>query len=223
MRRLLSIVAGPASNHNGGGSSSDRTASCTSWWGTTPSGERPGPHLEPAREDPADQPRRVDPGDNPFGRIWALRDPQLDRVRVRSRDRTAVGAGQRPGAATTRSTGSCKGGTSRGGRTSLLPTRTTAVRRPGSTPRHVRRHGRTHRRRVLRRMRPGPRVPGRPVRRRRERRAAPPVRPQRRPTRLRRGPFVVLDRPAPVLSLEVAPNGRIYFSDFGAIYRLAPA
>ena len=37
------------------------------------------------------------------------------------------------------------------------------------------------------------------------------------------GPLLVLDRPAPVLSLEVAPNGRIYFSDFGAIYRLAPA
>jgi hypothetical protein len=26
-----------------------------------------------------------------------------------------------------------------------------------------------------------------------------------------------------VLSIEVAPNGRIYFSDFGAIYRLALA
>ena len=37
------------------------------------------------------------------------------------------------------------------------------------------------------------------------------------------GPFVDLTRPGPVLSLEVAPNGRIYFSDFGAIYRLAPA
>ncbi len=37
------------------------------------------------------------------------------------------------------------------------------------------------------------------------------------------GPLLVLDRPGPVLSLEVAPNGRIYFSDFGAIYRLAPA
>jgi glucose/arabinose dehydrogenase len=37
------------------------------------------------------------------------------------------------------------------------------------------------------------------------------------------GPFLVVDRPGPVLSLEVAPNGRIFFSDFGAIYRLAPA
>ena len=37
------------------------------------------------------------------------------------------------------------------------------------------------------------------------------------------GPVLVLDRPGPVLSLEVGPNGRIYFSDFGAIYRLAPA
>jgi hypothetical protein len=37
------------------------------------------------------------------------------------------------------------------------------------------------------------------------------------------GPLLVLDRPGPVLSLEVAPNGRIYFSDFGAIYRLALA
>ena len=38
-----------------------------------------------------------------------------------------------------------------------------------------------------------------------------------------RGPTVVLDRPSPVLSMEVGPNGRIFFSDFGAIYRLAPA
>ena len=38
------------------------------------------------------------------------------------------------------------------------------------------------------------------------------------------GPLVDLDRPGlPVLSLEVGPNGRIYFSDFDAIYRLAPA
>jgi glucose/arabinose dehydrogenase len=37
------------------------------------------------------------------------------------------------------------------------------------------------------------------------------------------GPLLVLDRPGPVLSLEVGPNGRIYFSDFGEIYRLAPA
>lgn len=37
------------------------------------------------------------------------------------------------------------------------------------------------------------------------------------------GPILVLDRPGPVLSLEVAPNGRIYFSDFDTIYRLAPA
>jgi glucose/arabinose dehydrogenase len=37
------------------------------------------------------------------------------------------------------------------------------------------------------------------------------------------GPVLVLDRPGPVLSLEVAPNGRIYFSDFDAIYRLASA
>ena len=38
-----------------------------------------------------------------------------------------------------------------------------------------------------------------------------------------RGPIRVLDRPGVVLSLEVGPNGKIYFSDFGAIYRLAPA
>jgi glucose/arabinose dehydrogenase len=37
------------------------------------------------------------------------------------------------------------------------------------------------------------------------------------------GPLLVLDRPGPVISIEVAPNGRIYFSDFDAIYRLAPA
>lgn len=37
------------------------------------------------------------------------------------------------------------------------------------------------------------------------------------------GPHLVLDRPGPVLSLEVGPNRRIYFSDFEAIYRLAPA
>jgi glucose/arabinose dehydrogenase len=37
------------------------------------------------------------------------------------------------------------------------------------------------------------------------------------------GPLLVLDRPGPVLSLEVGPNRRIYFSDFGAVYRLAPA
>jgi hypothetical protein len=33
----------------------------------------------------------------------------------------------------------------------------------------------------------------------------------------------VLDRPSGVISLEVGPNGRIYFSDFSGIYRLAPA
>jgi glucose/arabinose dehydrogenase len=37
------------------------------------------------------------------------------------------------------------------------------------------------------------------------------------------GPVLVLDRPGPVLSLEVAPDGRIYFSDFDSIYRLAAA
>ena len=37
------------------------------------------------------------------------------------------------------------------------------------------------------------------------------------------GPVVVVDQPGSVISLEVAPNGRIFFSDFGAIYRLAPA
>ncbi len=37
------------------------------------------------------------------------------------------------------------------------------------------------------------------------------------------GPVLVLDRPGPVLSIEVAPNGRIFFSDFDSIYRLAPA
>jgi aldose sugar dehydrogenase len=37
------------------------------------------------------------------------------------------------------------------------------------------------------------------------------------------GPTRVLDRNGVVLSLEVGPSGRIYFSDFGAIYRLVPA
>ena len=37
------------------------------------------------------------------------------------------------------------------------------------------------------------------------------------------GPFTVLDRPGPVLSMEVGPNGGVYFSDFGAVYRLAAA
>ena len=37
------------------------------------------------------------------------------------------------------------------------------------------------------------------------------------------GQRIVLDRPGGVISLEVAPSGRIFFSDFGAIYRLAPA
>ena len=37
------------------------------------------------------------------------------------------------------------------------------------------------------------------------------------------GPTRVLDRPGPVLSMETSPNGRIYFSDFSAIYRLVPA
>ena len=37
------------------------------------------------------------------------------------------------------------------------------------------------------------------------------------------GPTTVIDRAGPVLSLEVGPNGRIYFSDFSGIYRLAPA
>lgn len=37
------------------------------------------------------------------------------------------------------------------------------------------------------------------------------------------GPLLVLDHPERVLSLEVGPNGRIFFSDFSAIYRLAPA
>jgi glucose/arabinose dehydrogenase len=37
------------------------------------------------------------------------------------------------------------------------------------------------------------------------------------------GPLLVLDRPGAVLSLEVGPNRRIFFSDFGAVYRLAPA
>jgi glucose/arabinose dehydrogenase len=37
------------------------------------------------------------------------------------------------------------------------------------------------------------------------------------------GPLLVLDRPGPVLSIEVAPNGRLFFSDFDSIYRLAPA
>ena len=30
------------------------------------------------------------------------------------------------------------------------------------------------------------------------------------------GPLLVLDRPGPVLSLEVGPSGRIFFSDFSA-------
>jgi glucose/arabinose dehydrogenase len=42
-------------------------------------------------------------------------------------------------------------------------------------------------------------------------------------TRFDTGPLLVLDRPGPVISLEVGPNRRIYFSDFEAVYRLAPA
>ena len=37
------------------------------------------------------------------------------------------------------------------------------------------------------------------------------------------GPILILDRPGPVLSLEVGPNGRIFFSDFDSVYRLALA
>lgn len=37
------------------------------------------------------------------------------------------------------------------------------------------------------------------------------------------GPLLVLDRPGPVLSLEVGPDRRVYFSDFDSIWRLAPA
>ena len=37
------------------------------------------------------------------------------------------------------------------------------------------------------------------------------------------GPVLVLDSPGPVLSIEAAPNGRLYFSDFDSIYRLARA
>ena len=38
------------------------------------------------------------------------------------------------------------------------------------------------------------------------------------------GPTVMLDSPGgSVLSMEVGPNGRIYFSDASAIYRLRPA
>jgi len=36
------------------------------------------------------------------------------------------------------------------------------------------------------------------------------------------GPLLVLDRPGPVLSLEVGPDRRVYFSDFDSIWRLAP-
>jgi glucose/arabinose dehydrogenase len=34
------------------------------------------------------------------------------------------------------------------------------------------------------------------------------------------GPSLVLDHTGPVLSIEAAPDGKLYFSDFGAIYRL---
>jgi glucose/arabinose dehydrogenase len=44
----------------------------------------------------------------------------------------------------------------------------------------------------------------------------------RKRTAFDRGPIQVLDRSDVVLSLETGPNDRIYFSDFGAIYRLAP-
>jgi hypothetical protein len=38
------------------------------------------------------------------------------------------------------------------------------------------------------------------------------------------GPAVMLDPPGgSVLSMEAGPSGRIYFSDFSAIYRLRPA
>jgi aldose sugar dehydrogenase len=45
----------------------------------------------------------------------------------------------------------------------------------------------------------------------------------RRRTAFDSGPIRVLDRSGVVLSMETGPNGRIYFSDFEAIYRLAPA
>ena len=37
------------------------------------------------------------------------------------------------------------------------------------------------------------------------------------------GPVVVIDQPGPILSIESGPDGRLYFSDFGAIYRLEPS
>jgi glucose/arabinose dehydrogenase len=37
------------------------------------------------------------------------------------------------------------------------------------------------------------------------------------------GPTQVIDRSGWILSIEVGPNGRLYFSDGGAVYRLAPA
>jgi len=39
-------------------------------------------------------------------------------------------------------------------------------------------------------------------------------------TRFDTGPLQVIDRPAGVLSLEVGPNRRIFFSDFNGVYRL---
>jgi glucose/arabinose dehydrogenase len=37
------------------------------------------------------------------------------------------------------------------------------------------------------------------------------------------GPVLVADQPGPVLSMESGPDGSLYFSDFGAIYRLEQA
>ena len=43
------------------------------------------------------------------------------------------------------------------------------------------------------------------------------------PSRRRRRRFALTNYDGPVYSMEVAPDGRIYFSDGRGIYRLAPA
>jgi glucose/arabinose dehydrogenase len=68
VRRLLSVAAGPAGNHNG----------------------------EPARQDPPSEPGWLDPRHEPVRHPdLGIRDPQLDRVRLRSAERPPLGVGER--------------------------------------------------------------------------------------------------------------------------------
>ena len=63
--------------------------------------QRPGPHAQPARQDPAHEPRRLGARHEPDDRRRSLahlrlRHPQLLRVRVRPRERQPVGDRERP-------------------------------------------------------------------------------------------------------------------------------